>query len=204
MCSCVAHSTSDDDNQDDSDPVKLAMPDASKTAPSIDAGKMAVAPKPDAGAPDATVMAPLPPPLDTSKPDPAKLPKPTGTCPEFKEGMVTFKGQRFQIYVGDDGESKLGPLVFYWYATGSSVSEVTRGLSTKIVSDIKAQGGMVAAMVSSVGTGQSTGNFVWFVDDYNFADEVLACAIEKKVGIDTSRIHAIGFSAGGLQSTWMA
>jgi hypothetical protein len=208
-CSCADHAKSDDDDETsdgakDDDAVAQTMRDAGKTAPSIDAGKVSVTPKPDAGAPDATSAEPLPPPPDTGKPDPAMLPKPTGTCPDFKEGMVTFKGQRFQIYVGDDGESKLGPLVFYWYATGSSVSEVTRGLSTKIVNDIKAQGGMVAAMVSSVGTGQSTGNFVWFVDDYKWADEVLACAIEKKVGIDTSRIHAIGFSAGGLQSSWMA
>ena len=117
---------------------------------------------------------------------------------------MTFKGSPFRIYVGNDGESKLGPLVFYWYATGSSVAEVTRGLSPQIIDEIKSMGGMVAAMERSTAVGQSTGNFVWYVEDYKLADEVLACAIEKKVGIDTSHIHAIGFSAGGLQSSWMA
>jgi len=201
-CTCTEPVASEDETDDEA--VAQAMRDAGQPRPSIDAGKVVDVPKADAGSAEAAVLEPAPPPADTSKPDPAKLPKPTAPCPEFKEGIVTFKGQRFQIYVGDDGESKLGPLVFYWYATGSSVSEVTRGLSTKIVNDIKAQGGMVAAMVSTSFSGQTTGNLVWFTDDYNFADEVLACAIEKKVGIDTSRIHAIGFSAGGLQSSWMA
>ncbi|MET0286558.1 MAG: hypothetical protein ABW352_18895 [Polyangiales bacterium] len=144
------------------------------------------------------------PPVDVSKPDPATLPKPKGKCPTIKDGSATFAGIPVRLYVGNDGEQKLGPLVFYWYATGSSASEVTRGLSNDIIEEIKDMGGMVAVFERSLGTGQSTGNFVWFVDDYNVADEVLACALEQKVGIDTSHIHAIGFSAGGLQSSWMA
>lgn len=172
--------------------------------PPLDAGAAVVdAAKPSPAADAGADAAPLEP-VSEEKPDPAKLPKPTAPCPEIKDGTVTFKGSQFRIYVGNDGETKNGPLVFYWYATGSSISEVTRGLSPQIIDEIKSQGGMVAAMVRTTGLGQTTGNFVWYVEDYKLADEVLACAIEKKVGIDTSRIHAIGFSAGGLQSSWMA
>lgn len=207
VCKCEEPATSDD-SEDDDEPV-TPLRDAG--APPKDASKPidSAAPKADASTADATTSADsgstdASVPSDNTKPDPAMLPKPTAACPEIKEGTVTFKGSRFRIYVGDDGESKLGPLVFYWYATGSNVSEVTKGLSDKIVAEIKSQGGMVAAMETSTAVGQSTGNFVWYVEDYKLADEVLACAIEQKVGIDMSRIHAIGFSAGGLQSSWMA
>lgn len=221
VCMCKDDVESRDDESDDEAAVQrdatrpTRSPDAGATMVDAALGSDASRPKADGGVQSSDGSAPRndsdggsedeqPASGDDTRPDPSKLPKPTAACPEFREGTVTFKGSPFRIYVGNDGESKLGPLVFYWYATGSSVAEVTRGLSPQIVDEIKSMGGMVAAMERSTGVGQSTGNFVWFVEDYKLADEVLACAIEKKVGIDTSRIHAIGFSAGGLQSSWMS
>jgi predicted esterase len=37
----------------------------------------------------------------------------------------------------------------------------------------------------------------------DIADEILACAIEQ-VGIDTTRIHSVGVSAGALQTSFMS
>ncbi|MES1207318.1 MAG: hypothetical protein ABUS79_15380, partial [Pseudomonadota bacterium] len=51
--------------------------------------------------------------------------------------------------------------------------------------------------------GTNTGNGVWYTGDFQTADEVVACAIQQ-LHIDTRRIYASGFSAGGLQSTRMA
>lgn len=51
--------------------------------------------------------------------------------------------------------------------------------------------------------GTNTGNGVWFTGDFDTIDDVVACAIEQ-LHIDTRRIYASGFSAGGLQTTWMS
>src|SRR5262249_49283728 len=51
--------------------------------------------------------------------------------------------------------------------------------------------------------GTTTGNNVWYTGDFDIADEIDACAIQEQ-HIDTRRIHALGFSAGGLQSGAMA
>jgi predicted esterase len=57
------------------------------------------------------------------------------------------------------------------------------------------------------------GGFPWFLtalgggegrgDDLQVADEVLACAA-RQLGTDPRRVHSVGMSAGGLQTTQMA
>jgi predicted esterase len=113
---------------------------------------------------------------------------------------MTFNGQRVKIWAGAPAH---GPLVIYWYATGSSVAEVTRGLGQAAIDDITSQGGVVAAMYKTTATGQNTGNNVWYTGDFDTTDEVVACAVQQQ-HIDTRHIHALGFSAGGLQSGYMA
>lgn len=132
--------------------------------------------------------------------EPTDLPKPKGTCAPFKTGDMTFAGQRVKIWAGTPAH---GPLVIYWYATGSSTAEVTRGLGQAAITEITSQGGVVAAMYKTTAMGTNTGNNVWYTGDFDITDEVLACAIDQQ-HIDTRHIHALGFSAGGLQSGYMA
>jgi hypothetical protein len=131
---------------------------------------------------------------------PTVLPQPKGTCAPFTTGDMTFNGQKFKVWAGAPAH---GPLVIYWYATGSSVNEVGSGMGQAAISEITSQGGVVAAMYKTTATGQNTGNNVWYTGDFDYSDEVVACAIQQQ-HIDTRHIHAAGFSAGGLQTGYMA
>lgn len=170
------------------------MDGGSVGAPTVDAGRDAATQNAgtDAGSVPVTIT-----------PTPV-LPSPRSTCPEFVEGTATFAGSPVRLWVGSDGESKRGPVIFYWYATGASVDEVWTGLGSSVVAEVKQLGGMIAALERTTEQGTNTGNGVWYTGDFAIADEVLACAIQKRVGIDLTHIHAAGFSAGGLQTSWMA
>ena len=139
------------------------------------------------------------------------LPAVTGACPEFAEGSVTFSpagiGERaVQIWMGPEAANQAGPLIFYWHGAGSSaVNEPPYGIGDAQLAAIKAQGGIVAAPVADPAAGQ----FSWHLaagtkeNDLILADEVVACAVEK-AGIDPRRIHSMGMSAGGLNTTQMS
>ena len=132
-----------------------------------------------------------------------QLPKVVSRCPVMAEGTALFAGSEVRLWVGDDGESKHGPLIFYWYGADSDVNEVQTGLGASVIAEIKALGGMVAALVDTTHDGISVGS-VWHSDDLEIADEVLACALATGVGIDTSHIHSVGFGSGGLMTSRMA
>ncbi|OJH37821.1 hypothetical protein [Cystobacter ferrugineus] len=146
-----------------------------------------------------------------AQPSPTFLPKPTGPCPEFKDGTLTFQpagipARAVRIWMSDAAKTLDGPLVFYWHGTGSQPTEATTGIGTTQIEAIKAQGGIVAAPTRD----PAAGTFPWFYvsstsrdDDFRVADEVLACAIQK-IGINVSRIHSMGMSAGGLNTTQMS
>lgn len=154
--------------------------------------------------------------MPSSMPDPQFIPTVTGACPDFVSdgsGPTTMsfapdgKARDVEIWVSDAATRKDGPLVFYWHGTGSSpVVEPPYGLGNANVQAILDAGGIVAAPHHDPGAGQ----FPWFLtggsgpeDDLRVADEVLACAIDK-VGVDLRRIHSIGMSAGGLNTTQMS
>lgn len=155
---------------------------------------------------------PPPPPVGTG-PAPAAqyLPHPTGTCPAIVAGDVTFSPagiapRKVRIWIGTAAATQDGPLVFYWHGTGSSPSEAVYGLSQAGIDEITSAGGIVAAPYAD----PAAGTFPWFLtasqtrmDDLLVADEVLACA-RASVGVDLRRIHSIGMSAGGLQTTQMS
>jgi hypothetical protein len=147
------------------------------------------------------------------QPNPNFIPKPTGTCPDFADGTITFSPagvapRAARIWMSDVARTLHGPLVFYWYATTSSPTEVLYGLGQSIVDDIEAKGGMVVAPVEDMPNGQKM-QFPWYLvtgnktDDLIVADEILACAIAK-VGIDLRHIHSMGMSAGALHTTRMS
>ncbi len=144
---------------------------------------------------------PVPPPPPGSGP---VLPTPVGACPEFKSGTATFSpksgGTRtVTITMSDAAKTKSGPLIIYWYATGSSPSEAQRGLP---ISQVTAAGGIVVAPSDVAGAG----SFPWLsqlTQHYDLADEIVACAAQK-TAFDHSHIHSVGFSAGGLMTTQLS
>jgi poly(3-hydroxybutyrate) depolymerase len=133
----------------------------------------------------------------------ALLPVAKETCPAIASGNLTFLGQPVTIWAKTPSAAQSGPVVIYWYATGSNPQEAVRGLGQAAIDEIIAQGGLVAAPGATNRKGTNTGNGVWYTGDFDTTDEVIACAIQQ-LHVDTSRIHAAGFSAGGLQTTRMS
>jgi hypothetical protein len=71
-----------------------------------------------------------PPPTDAG---PSDIPTPTGVCPDFVQGDVTFnppevKARTVAMTLTDASRTiSGGPLIFYWFATGSNPTEASRG-----------------------------------------------------------------------------
>jgi predicted esterase len=139
------------------------------------------------------------------------LPSATGTCPDLTTtGAVTVSPtgvapREVRIWVGEAAAESDGPLVFFWHGAGGSPTEATYALGAA-VEEITAAGGIVVAPVHD----PEAGTFPWFLtaggmreDDLVIADEVVACA-ESSIGIDEHHIHAVGFSAGAMQTVQMS
>jgi poly(3-hydroxybutyrate) depolymerase len=135
------------------------------------------------------------------------IPAPTGACPTFTNGDVTFSPagipqRHATVYMTDAAMTMHGPLILYWYATGSSTQEAAYSLGATLAT-IEAAGGIVVAPDAD----PTAGEFEWFIvngspklDDFQVADEIVGCAA-KTTGIDTTHIHSMGMSAGALQTT---
>jgi poly(3-hydroxybutyrate) depolymerase len=138
------------------------------------------------------------------------LPSSTGPCPTFANGTVVFSpvgiaARSAQVYMSSAAATMHGPLVIYWYATGSSTAEVEYSLNTTLAT-MEATGGIVVAPQADPNAGQ----FEWYIvngstklDDFLVADEIVACAAQTTL-IDTTHIHSMGMSAGALQTTAMS
>ena len=191
-----------------------ARPDSGAPPITADAGTDAAPPSvaEDAqapGAPDAAASGEAGGPVMGSGTTPV-LPAPTGACPTFVNGTVTFSPagipqRSAQVYMSDAAKTMHGPLIIYWYATGSSTAEAEYSLGTTLAT-IEAAGGIVIAPQAD----PTAGMFEWFIvnqspklDDFLVADEIVGCAA-KTTGIDTTHIHSMGMSAGALQTTAMS
>ncbi len=137
----------------------------------------------------------------------AFVPTPTGPCPTIANGDVTFAPLGVaprQVRLTLDAAAAKGPLILYWHATGSNVSEVALSLGTS-QAGFTAGGGVVAAPYAD----PAAGNFPWYIvnqstrqDDFLVADEIVAC-LAQAGRIDTDHVHSWGMSAGALQTTGM-
>jgi hypothetical protein len=132
------------------------------------------------------------------------LPTASGSCPSMANlngTNVTFGGQAYTVWSGDPSKGP-GPLLVYWYATGSNSSEPTWAIQQPQIAKITAAGGAVIAQVTSTHSGANTGDAVWYTGDVTIADQAVACAIQTQ-HIDKRRIWAAGYSAGALQTVYM-
>jgi hypothetical protein len=139
------------------------------------------------------------------------LPTAKQACPQLKNGDMSFLGRKVKIWV-DPSKGGGGPVIFYWHGTGSNPTfEVPAGLGPAVQAVVNA-GGVIAGLYSEPSLacpgcsgieGLGTGNGVWWIKDFETADEVLACAIQQ-LHVDTRRIFASGMSAGGLQVSAMS
>jgi predicted esterase len=141
-------------------------------------------------------------PIDPSASQPAanKLPTVSGACPDFRDGAMAMVGG-IEVKFWSGAAGKKGALVFYFHGTGGTADEVNSllggGLGSAVINEIKSQGGIVASFHTSTGTGAALEYGIWSGDDFKVADQIVACAIQAN-RIDPGRIHALGFSAGGL------
>lgn len=136
--------------------------------------------------------------------DPTMLPAASGSCPSMANlngTNVTLGTQSYTVWSGDPSKGP-GPLLVYWFATGSNSMEPTWAIQQPQISKITAAGGAVIAMVKSTGQGSNTGDNVWYTGDVTAADQAVACAI-KTQKIDIRRIWTAGYSAGALQTVYM-
>jgi poly(3-hydroxybutyrate) depolymerase len=137
---------------------------------------------------------------------PPDLPTAKSTCPTLKTGSmqsISLNGttMSWSMNVGSKASSPTGPIVIYWHATGTNAQESATALGDGI-NTIIGLGGLVAAADSTSSTGTNTGDGVWYTGDMDWADFIIACAIQQ-LNIDTSHIHAAGYSAGALQTGYM-
>ncbi|HVU02611.1 MAG TPA: hypothetical protein VHE30_12705 [Polyangiaceae bacterium] len=130
------------------------------------------------------------------------LPEALEECPTLATGTMNILGQPVNLFVGERQEDKKGPILFYWHGTYSQPEEANAFMQ-KQIDEIVAEGGMVASFGGTQGTGEYTGPFVWYLDDFKMTDQLVACAV-KQLNIDTRRIYSAGCSAGGLQTGTMA
>jgi poly(3-hydroxybutyrate) depolymerase len=116
---------------------------------------------------------------------------------------VNGKAMTWSIWVGTKSSSGTGgPIIIYWHGTGTAGSEVQAGLGAAAISEIQSLGGVVASAETTSNTGTNTGDNVWYTGDFDYADQIIACAMQQ-LTIDTRHIHAAGYSAGALQTAAM-
>jgi predicted esterase len=139
---------------------------------------------------------------------PTALPT-ASNCPTFTNGgtvQIARKNGSMMpvvIYIDPNAKSKPGPggpLINYYHATGGNPTEAHRGFGDTNIQAVTSAGGVVAAYTTTACAGcTTTDDLVWFVEDNDVQDTIVACAIQQ-AKIDTTHIHALGWSAGALHS----
>ena len=142
-----------------------------------------------------------------SNPGDPQIPELQGECPEFVAGtvdnpaMLEFPvgaGSRQALVYFDPAQGGGGPLVFFFHGGGGEAEQAESTVTGEAIADILANGGMVIAPIAD-----PAANLSWFLasgsaqNDIVMQDSMVACA-DAGPGIDRHRIHAIGFSAGGI------
>jgi predicted esterase len=143
------------------------------------------------------------PAADSGSLDPTapRIPRALDRCPELQTGDVQLLGTPVRLWLGEQHKPG-GPLVIYWYGTGSSPAEVTSEVGPKLEA-LLSQGAVVATLVATTGNGTDTGTGTWYTGDLKVVDQLVACAVEQ-LGIDARRIYTTGCSYGAVQAGVLA
>lgn len=130
------------------------------------------------------------------------LPRTTEPCPMLANGHVMILGRDVQLWVGAPRMDVKGSVYLYWHATGTDSTQTVAALGGTLDEIVK-QGGIVAAVNETLGTGQNTsGTGVWYSDDFTIADRIVACAVQQ-LNIDEHRIYTGGCAGGADQAAAM-
>lgn len=136
----------------------------------------------------------------------AMKPYSAGTCPSLAAGTVAFRsGNRdrtFLLFVPSPRSERPG-LLMLWHGLGDSARNFANGFDAQAAAD---RHNLVIAVPTPV-LPSLTGSPIWsFLTDFDvdltLFDDIRTCAAEK-LSIDAQRVYTMGFSAGGLWSTYL-
>lgn len=130
------------------------------------------------------------------------IPAVTGECPPFVSGSFSTGGLSGITMDAGPKAAGGGSLIFYWHGTGSFAGEYL-GRTSGFMPEFKAAGGVLVSPQGSIGGGgDCSGTATFSKNDFNWADQIVACAVRDH-NIDPRRIYTTGCSAGGLQAGCM-
>jgi hypothetical protein len=140
----------------------------------------------------------------TSTKDP-KIPEITETCPEFRNGSITFMGvDGINMAAGPKAPGPTAPMLFYWHGTGSFNTEYAM-MDGAISNGVTGEGGVIISFTGLSGSGDAmcSGTAIFDTGSFLITDQLYACAV-KNHNVDPKRVYIAGCSAGGLFSACMA
>jgi len=134
--------------------------------------------------------------------DPIVPPMPSD-CPEFRNATITYKSLGgIAVVAGTKAASPTAPMVFYWHGTGSFSGEYA-SMAGAVQQGVVQEGGVLISFQGSTGGDLLSGTAIFGKGDFDLADGLLSCAVNK-FNVDARRVFATGCSAGGLFSGAMA
>ncbi|MCE7936484.1 hypothetical protein DYH10_01665 [Candidatus Saccharibacteria bacterium CPR2] len=141
------------------------------------------------------------------------LPNFTGTCPTIKSGQVSFPSDSNRVvhFRMDSNASTKGPLIFLWHGqqtadtTDSEANSIGNNLlgSTTVTNLVNAGAVLAIMKMHTASTWDNASSWSTSNRDLNLVDAVTACA-NNQGHIDSKRIHSIGMSWGGYQTSHLA
>lgn len=136
------------------------------------------------------------------------LPTFSGTCPTLANGQVSFPDNRIVHIRMDSNPSTKGPLIFLWH--GQQTADTTDAdantigntlLTNTTLNSLVSAGAVIAIMkMHTASTWDNANSWSTSNRDLTLVDTVVACT-NAQAQIEPSRIHAIGMSWGGYQTS---
>ena len=127
-----------------------------------------------------------------------------GACPALEDGVIedfATGDTRYRVKVVLPPDPQGAPLLFAWHWLGGSSGDIVRYME---LDDLAEAEGAIVIAPDSDGS-----DYEWhFLDDpdgnpdLQLFDDLLSCAWEQH-DVDMERVHALGMSAGGLQTTYL-
>ncbi|MEM9455571.1 MAG: prolyl oligopeptidase family serine peptidase [Myxococcota bacterium] len=156
----------------------------------------------------------------TGEPPGSAIPTPTAPCPTITDGVVTFcpgplDTCREALVLNASNATGSGPLSLHWHGTFESPDGILAGdyAAQQIQTMIQNEGGLMVLPYGDPGAvARPNIPFPWWVvcgalgtecdrlDDFIFADEIVACAVEQDL-VDPQRLTTSGMSAGGIMTS---